>query len=195
MTTINIKLMRYYIYAYVDTTKSINAVYETSMGSYHFEFEPIYIGKGNGDRGTDHQKGSHNLGLNEVIKSGNFKYIELEYGIPSHFAYLLENELIYHIGRKDLGKGPLTNISSGIHLVEAKHVAEIGPLHLEFNKMLHVLKVLNQTKTIKEAAGLLDISERSLYRYLKGYKIVRDKVTKEFYQDPSSIGPITHSIT
>ena len=182
MTTTNMKLMRYYIYAYVDTTKPVNSVYETSLGSYHFEFEPIYIGKGNGTRGTDHQKGSHKLGLNEAIKSGNFEYIELEYGIPSHYAYQLESELIYHIGRKDLGKGPLTNLCAGIHLVEAKNVAEIGPLHLEFNKMLLVLKVLNQTKTIKEAAGLLDISERSLYRYLKGYKIVKDKVTKVFYQ-------------
>lgn len=195
MTDTNMKLMRYYIYAYLDTTKPVNDVYETSMGSYHFNFEPIYIGKGTGGRGTSHQTGTSNMGLNEVIKSGNFEYIELEYGIPSHLAYLLESELIYHIGRKDLGKGPLTNLSAGINLVEAKNIAEIGPLHLEFNKLLHILKVLNQTKTIKQAADLLDVSQRTIYRYLKSYHIVRDKVTKEFYQDPSSVGPITHSIT
>jgi hypothetical protein len=168
---IDIKLMRYYIYAYVDLESPGNWEYDTSLGTVKFEHMPVYIGKGCGSRMEVHNKGSHNHRIDELIKKGNVEYFKINIldNFTAHVAYRIEAELIYLIGRKDLGKGPLFNESCGLNLIEAKKHTEIRPLNLELNKILYILEILNQTSTIKEASNILGISERTIYRINKDY--------------------------
>lgn len=168
---LTINLVRYYIYAYTDLTKPGRFTVETSVGSITFDHEPVYIGKGAGDRMLAHQNGASNQRLMELIEKSNFECKVILKELPSHSAYAIESELIYKIGRLDLGKGPLVNESSGVHLPETDKSYDIGPYHLEFNKMIYVLKILNNTKTIKQASKVLGLSERTMYRYTKDYHL------------------------
>ncbi len=178
-----IKLVRYYIYAFLDTTKPGTYNYTTSMGNFNFNYEPIYIGKGNGRRHQSHLNEAKNIRLRNLIESGNYECEIVSDELPSHLSYKIESELIYQIGRIDLETGPLVNETAGIYLVNAKRHDEIAPLNLEYNKVIHMLKILNKKRTLGGAAGVLGISPRTLYRYLKAYKLVKDKTSKEYYQD------------
>lgn len=164
-----INLIRYYVYAYTNLSKPGHYVVYTSKGKVTFTHEPVYIGKGNGSRMESHQSDGKNKRLVDFIENGNYDFYKIYQDLPSHYAYQLENELIYNIGRMDLEKGPLFNECAGVNLPETKENYDIGPYHLEFNKMIHVLKALNTKRTIKEAAEALKISERSIYRYTKEY--------------------------
>lgn len=168
---LTLNLVRYYVYVYTDLEKPGRYEVQTSMGSFTFDHQPVYIGKGAGDRMISHQRGASNSRLMDLIDRGNFECKTISFGLPSYSAHALEAELIYRIGRIDLGKGPLFNESAGVQLYEAKGTDDIGPYHLEFNRLLHILKILNQCKTNKDASKVLGISERSLYRYIKDYRL------------------------
>lgn len=173
METLNFELVGYYIYAYCDLNKPGIYKYNTSVGVFEFEFEPIYIGKGTNNRIHTHQFNAKNDSLNNLINCGKYTFLKIKENLPSHTAYMIESELIYQIGRLELNKGPLFNESAGVNLIESKKYTDIGPLHLEFNKMIHVLKILNTTDSLKEASKILGISERTLYRYNNRYSIKR----------------------
>jgi len=80
--------------------------------------EVIYIGKGSGNRHLVHlrRKDKHpltqriqwirNQGLEPVIDF-------ICQGVDEEFAFLVEQEAIAKYGRKDLGKGPLLNLTDG----------------------------------------------------------------------------------
>ena len=172
--------VRFYLYAYLDTERPGSYIVETSMGEFIFDYTPIYIGKGADNRMEYHQSCCKNPKLSEKIKKGTYKCFIFKKDLSSDTAYGLESEIIYKIGREDLNKGPLYNLSSGINLIETKSKSDIGPLHLEFNKLIHIIKVLNLSKTIKKASERLEISERSLYRFIKGYKLKRED--KDWFQ-------------
>jgi len=167
----NLKILRFYLYAYIDTEIPGSFMVKTSMGDFIFDYMPIYIGKGAERRMEYHQSSCKNKKLEEKIKKGTYKCFIFKKDLDSHIAYALESEIIYKIGREDLNKGPLYNLSSGINLIEANNKSEIGPLHLEFNKLIHIIKILNSCKTIKKAAEKLKISQRSLYRIIKSNKL------------------------
>ncbi len=174
MTDPKIKLMGFYIYAYLDLESPGLYRIDTSMGEFEFNYKPIYIGKGSDNRMEYHQtKSCRDQRLKKKIGEGNFDFFVIGKDLPSHLAYTLESELIYKIGREDLGTGPLFNKSSGINLIESKEKIEIGPLHLEFNKLMRIIQVLNDSRTLKESAKKLGISERSVYRFISGYNLKR----------------------
>ena len=52
-------MKEYYVYVYLDTRKPGKYNY----GEYEFEYEPYYIGKGQGDR-INQRKG---IGINKII--------------------------------------------------------------------------------------------------------------------------------
>jgi len=174
-------LFRYYVYAYLDL--EIHGRYEvnTNFGKFVFEYEPFYIGKGRGDRMLSHQNGTKNKKLFEKINNGTYEIIKIKENLPIDVAFSLESELIYKIGRKDLGKGPLVNETSGVYLHESKNIKEIGPLHLEFNKFILLLKALNKNRYLKYAALDLNVSERTLYRLINEYKL--EKIDDEWVQN------------
>lgn len=179
---VNIKFMRYYIYAYVDLESPGNWEYDTSVGTVKFSHKPIYIGKGCGGRMEGHMQGANNGRLDELIQRGNIEYFKINLldNLTSHIAYKIESELIYLIGREDLGTGPLFNESAGINLVEAKKHSQISPFNLELNKLLYVIEILNNTNSLKEASEILGISERSIYRIKKDYSL--KKVSGDWVQ-------------
>jgi hypothetical protein len=111
--------MDYYVYVYLDPLKPGNYKY----GDFSFEFEPFYIGKGRNHRYRTHLlkvrrdnyknlpkyhviKKILNMGLEPII----IKYKE---DLSEKDSFLLEKNMIESIGRKDIGKGPLRNLSNG----------------------------------------------------------------------------------
>lgn len=173
--------MRYYIYIYLNKTKPGIFSYETTnYGILKFEYEPVYVGKGAGNRAELHLSQSHNIRLDEIIKNNKYIFYKIDEGLPSHIAYQLETELIYRIGRIDLETGPLVNECAGVHLVEAEPKDNISPYNLEFNKFLLILQALNNNKTQKAAAKTLNVSERTIYRYIHDYKL--KKIDNEWNQ-------------
>jgi hypothetical protein len=164
--------VRFYLYVYLDLEKPGIYNIETSMGEFTFKHTPVYIGKGADKRMEDHQTEScRNRRLKDKIKEGTYECYVIKKDLPSHLAYSLESELIYRIGRIDLGSGPLFNESAGVNLIEAKKDSEIGPLHLEFNKLMRIIHVLNTAKNLRKSAEALGVSERSVYRLIQGYKL------------------------
>ena len=109
-----------YIYVYLNPVKPGNFKY----GKFTFTFEPFYIGKGstygridshlkesNRDAGTNRHKTNT---ISKIKKSGHepirFKLYE---NITDNSANRLEKYLISVIGRADLKRGPLTNLTDG----------------------------------------------------------------------------------
>jgi hypothetical protein len=99
----------FYIYIYLDPRKPGHYKY----GRYHFSHEPFYVGKGRGYRLTDfnHRSGwckskLKSLNYKPIILTGKSKLSVLD-------AYIMEQKLINIIGRADLKKGPLTNMTDG----------------------------------------------------------------------------------
>jgi hypothetical protein len=104
---------KFYVYIYLDPRKPGNYCYD----NLSFNFEPFYIGKGSGNR--------INVGLNDrnTFKSNITKAIYKEglkpillkiiENINERESFLLETELVLKIGRRDLKKGPLTNLTDG----------------------------------------------------------------------------------
>lgn len=111
MDTIN----NFYIYVYLDPRKP--GIYQ--YNNLSFNFEPIYIGKGKGNRDMYHYKYyCDNQILQRKLKK--IKDLDLEPIIMRIVdqlvdtdALLKETELIKSIGRLNLLKGPLCNLTDG----------------------------------------------------------------------------------
>jgi len=113
---------KYYTYCYLDPRRPGNYFYEGI--DFCFLYEPFYIGRGCGDRYTDHLREVKNNGkISNRIKSGKIKKILLENMSP--FIVKLDINLskeesvkkeIYYIekiGRIDNKNGTLSNLTSG----------------------------------------------------------------------------------
>lgn len=91
----------YYTYIYYDTLRE----------------EPIYIGKGKDNRAWQHLKSTKACEfihrIKKMIKANNPPKISIYAGLDNELACLVEMELIHQYGRKDLGKGPLLNLTNG----------------------------------------------------------------------------------
>ena len=106
-------MSRHYIYVFLDCFKPGNYEY----GELKFEFEPFYIGKGISDRIIT-SKCDKKTFKSQKIKSIKNKGGEvISYKIYENLSLedsnLKEKELIKMIGRRDLGLGPLTNLTDG----------------------------------------------------------------------------------
>lgn len=79
--------------------------------------EPIYVGKGKGDRAWSHfnRKDKHPLTnrLKSMSSLGVKANISIYSGVDEEFAFFLEEELIAKFGRRDLGTGSLLNMTKG----------------------------------------------------------------------------------
>ena len=76
---------------------------------------PCYVGKGLPGRELEHGKyGSHNRRLRRIYaKEGDLPVVVVREGLTDDEACALEIELIAVIGRHDLGRGPLVNMTDG----------------------------------------------------------------------------------
>ena len=106
--------MIHYVYAYLDTRKPGKYIYD----DLEFDYEPFYIGQGKNNRcyaglkygGSPYKK----YKINKILIGGfEPKMIKMYENLEYEFAIKLEIELILKIGRDDLGKGPLVNLTDG----------------------------------------------------------------------------------
>ena len=80
--------------------------------------EVIYIGKGTGRRAMQHLKRQDQHPLTNRIKWLRKQGLEpvidfICQDVDEEFAFLVEHEAIAKYGRKDIGKGPLLNLTDG----------------------------------------------------------------------------------
>jgi len=111
----------FYVYVYLDPRKPGLFKY----GEYEFGYEPIYVGKGQGERLEEHwlyaKKGILREGnrhkfnkLRKIMKEGLepiiFRY---KNNLEEDVSFLLETKMITTIGRNDKKEGPLVNMTDG----------------------------------------------------------------------------------
>jgi group I intron endonuclease len=103
----------YYVYALLDSSKNDNFEYL----NYKFEYEPFYIGKGTGNRFKETLYDKTPFKKNKIKKLINNKVkiitVIIEHNLTNEEAISLEIELIKKIGRRNLGLGPLVNLTDG----------------------------------------------------------------------------------
>lgn len=104
----------YYIYALCDSSKFGSYQYDDLF----FDYEPFYIGKGTEDRNYNSIFDSHNSFKKNKIKSLKKKKIDilslkLIENLSNEESLKIETEIIRKIGRRNLDKGPLTNLTDG----------------------------------------------------------------------------------
>lgn len=107
-------MKKFYVYVYFDPR---------SQGDYNingeiFNYKPIYIGKGQGDRVLKHIKSNKKTKLINLNKKLIKEGIVPCYKILREFenedeAHELESYLIKEVGREDLNTGPLFNLTDG----------------------------------------------------------------------------------
>lgn len=124
MKNISKKKNRFYVYAYLDPRKPGKYKY----GKYRFDYEPFYIGKGSGSRINNHLSNSNLDSKRNLPKENKIRkilslnltpiVIKIKTDLMELAALSLEEKIISSIGRKDLKKGTLTNLTDG---------GEIGP--------------------------------------------------------------------
>ena len=111
--------LTFYTYIYLDPRKPGRYEY----GDYAFNFEPFYVGKGNGNRYKEHLKRAFRNNNDQMFfynkirkvkdQTGRFPAVQLvEENLTEQEAFELEIWLIWAIGRKYFG-GCLTNLSDG----------------------------------------------------------------------------------
>ena len=110
----------FYVYVYLDPTKPGDYNY----GKYHFDYNPFYVGKGSNGRFKDHlkdvcqenNKNEHFINTIKKIKRVCntipiiVKYQEM---LLEQDSFDLEIKMIATIGRYDLKRGPLCNLTDG----------------------------------------------------------------------------------
>jgi hypothetical protein len=115
------KQNQYYVYVYLDPRKSGTFTY----GHYQFDYEPFYVGKGKDERLYDHftiyglKTDNNKHKVNKILKikrDSDIWPIVIKYKdniLVEQKAFDLEIDMITKIGRADLHKGPLTNLTDG----------------------------------------------------------------------------------
>jgi len=100
----------FYVYIYLDPRKS--GVFK--YGSYEFNYEPFYVGKGKDERWKDKKNDHCEYKINK-IKSSGFETIRMKIieNLEENYSFEVEKELIKLIGKEILNEGPLTNIADG----------------------------------------------------------------------------------
>lgn len=107
----------FYVYVYLDPCKPGTYIY----GDYLFNYEPFYIGKGCGNRKDDHIKygNKENKHFDRRIKKirrivGHDPFVmPYKEFLTEQTSFELEMLMISIIGRRDLKRGPLCNLTDG----------------------------------------------------------------------------------
>jgi group I intron endonuclease len=104
----------FYVYALLDTSNPGEYIYD----DIKFDYEPFYIGKGSEKRvitTISENRNSFKKNKIESLKKNNLeiKFIKINEYLIEDDAFDFEVYLISKIGRRNLGMGPLTNLTDG----------------------------------------------------------------------------------
>ena len=109
--------MKYYVYLYLNPLKPGKFIYD----DLEYFYEPFYVGKGKNRRKyahlysnkEDHNRLKINI-INKILKNGEYPIIEILFESNSEEeSYKKEVDIINIIGRRDLKRGPLSNMTNG----------------------------------------------------------------------------------
>lgn len=167
---------KYYVYMFFDA----NEITNIDIANIHFDYIPFYIGKGKNERYNDINNRDKNLvnHVNNLKDKNQFGIKILIDNLSEIDAYHYEQIFINNFGKLCDGTGILYNKSSGnnktINNVDGKKIK----LNIEYNFIQTIIIALNAEKTILDASKKLNISERTLYRKIKNYSIIKNDQTK-----------------
>jgi len=100
----------FYVYIYLDPREQGQYKYN----EYEFDYEPFYVGKGNGRRWKQKKNDQCENKINKIKRLGfETIRIKLKENLEETNALVLEKELIELIGKEKLKEGPLTNETDG----------------------------------------------------------------------------------
>jgi hypothetical protein len=162
--------MIFYTYCYIDPSR---------QSKWFDEGEPIYIGKGKGNRAYRHlistkmhpfiqrlQKMRRN-GIEPIIK-----FLAKE--VDDELACLAEKEAIDKFGRKDLEKGPLLNLTDGGEgPAGAKHSKEV--VEKRMAKLLPKMVTLEYKQRMSEAVTKAQSSPEFKAKFSAIQKVAQNK--------------------
>jgi hypothetical protein len=154
--------------------------------------EPFYVGKGKGDRHTKKNRSSF---WKNIVNKHGYDILILEYNLCEQKAFELEVYWIKRIGRRDLGLGPLVNLTDGGEGASGKkltieHKNKIREKIIgikrsdEYKKKLS--KIMSGDKNPMKLKKNRDIVSRKLKGFVNycheiEYKGVKYKSIKEIY--------------
>ena len=166
---------KYYIYAHINAVKN----------------EIFYIGKGSGKRAKDKCKRS--IVWKNTVAKYNYIIDILEDGLTQKEAYEREIFYIAKIGRKNLGTGPLVNLTDGGEGGNGRKMNELEREKLinrmktnnpfmnqipwnkgkKFNKAQNGIVLINskgeEFNSVKKAALAYNMEYKTLFAMIKGY--------------------------
>jgi len=196
-------MTNYYTYIFLDPLKPGQYMY----GEYKhiFTHEPFYVGKGKGRRRFDFKTRENHIGhrLSFLRERGEIPIVKrIHKNLSEEDALRFEVKLISLIGRRDKGKGPLTNLSDG-GKAGALGKPRKGELHHFFGKS-------RSETTRKKISNTLEgnipwnkgrknhLSEEQIKRMSdghKGYEMPKnqkDKISKSNKGRPKPVGFVKH---
>lgn len=150
---------RFYNYVYLDPEKPGKYLYNVGNENFKFDYEPFYVGKGCGNRIKVHNYRKTNTFMYskmQSLKLKNIKPFTIKLNMLNEKdCYNFEIELIKHIGRRNLGLGPLVNLTDGGGGTKNYIVSEETKIKIsKFNKGKklseeHIQKIVNSKTGIK----------------------------------------------
>lgn len=157
-------MSEYYLYCFLDPNKPGKYYYKGL--DFCFLYEPFYIGKGKGNRINRHthkdslEKESNMLKKHKILKilKSKKKVIKLKLyeNIKENVSLSIEQKLIKKIGRRDLKKGPLSNMSDGGERGEKQNQEKRKKPIIQYDING---KKIKRFESIKEAAEKLKVSK------------------------------------
>ncbi len=183
---------KYYVYIYLDPRKP--GYYE--YNNLKLAFEPMYVGKGQGNRINKHLNNYfkkdfkyktkfYNV-LNKIVKEGKdpikFKLLENLSDLESKNK---EREFIKNIGRLDLKVGPLMNLTDGGEGVSNHIPSKLQRTHCGLYKKGYVIskEVLEKRRLIKIGTKLTKAHRVSCSRAKGGVPILQYSLKGEFIKE------------
>ena len=190
-----------YVYVYLDPT----APGKYEYAGYSFDFKPFYVGEGIKYRYTRHLKETHSKYKNhhkinkiEQLRKKDLApiIIKLKSDMSKSGAQELEKELINTIGRRDIGAGPLLNMTDGgdgtigCKLSTGKKVSQYdltGKLIKTYDSMYEASKMTGCANISMCCHGNRAQSGGFIFRF-SGKKI-KDNIDVSFLKDKMHLGP------
>jgi len=171
---------RFYCYILLNPLKPWRFIYKNPDGKpYKFNYEPFYVGKGQGKRALTHlmesylREDENTLKVNIIRKimrlSKNKRYtVSYNKGLTEQEAFDYEIKMIKIIGRRNINTGSLSNMKEGGGSVGTVYKSRVGYKHSEETK-----KKMSDSRNNISKDKMKEINDK--INYTKSNKSVEEK--------------------